>query len=111
MQDQVCESQATEKIGQSRSGDWMHNVVALLDAAIGHLHREHAAHGAIREAASVLRRQVNPLPVEGAAAHDGKERLLAWQVRKVLDYIARQSVGRVVVAVLRDLVGGVEVLL
>ena len=75
----------------------MHDVVALLDAAIGHLHQEHAAHGAILEAASLLRRRVDPQPVEGVA-DDGKERLLAWQARKVLDYIHEHITSRVPVA-------------
>jgi len=103
MQTQVCETQVSPKIGQSRSGDWMHDVVALLDAAIGHLHQEHAAHGAILEAASLLRRRVDPQPAEGAA-DDGKERLLSWQARKVLDYIDRHIISRVVVADLCALV-------
>src|SRR5258708_28993577 len=62
-----------------------------------------AAHGAILEAASLLRRRVDPQPVEGAA-DDGKERLLAWQARKVLDYIDRHITRRVLVADLCPLV-------
>src|SRR6202051_3921706 len=81
----------------------MHHVTALLDAAIGHLNREQAAHGAILQATSLLRRQVDPQPVEGAA-DDGKERLLSWQARKVLDYIDRHIISRVVVADLCALV-------
>jgi transcriptional regulator GlxA family with amidase domain len=81
----------------------MHDVIALLDAAIGHLHQEQAAHGAILEATSLLRRQVDPQPMEGAA-DDGKERLLAWQVRKVLDHIDRHITSRVLVADLCALV-------
>ena len=96
-------SQASQKIGQSRSGDWMRDVIALLDAAIGHLHPEQAAHGAILEATSLLQRQVDPQPVEGAA-DDRKERLLAWQARKVLDYIDRHITIRVRVADLCALV-------
>ena len=96
-------SQASQKIGQSRSGDWMRDVIALLDAAIGHLHPEQAAHGAILEATSLLQRQVDPQPVEGAA-DDGKERLLAWQARKVLDYIDKHIAIRVRVADLCALV-------
>ena len=107
MQTQVCETQASQKIGQSRSGDWMHDVVALLDAAIGHLHHEQAAHGAILEATSLLRRQVDPQPLEGAT-DDGKERLLAWQVRKVLDHIDRHITSRVLVADLCALVSRSE---
>ena len=107
MQTQVCETQVSPKIGQSQSGDWMHDVVALLDAAIGHLHQEHAAHGAILEAASLLRRRVGPQPVEGVA-DDGKERLLAWQARKVLDHIDGHITSRVPVADLCALVGRSE---
>ena len=104
MQTQVWEMQASPKIGQSRSGDWMHHVIALLDAAIGHLHREQAAHGAILEATSLLRRQIDPRPVE-EAAEGSKERLLAWQARKVLDHIDRHINSRVPVADLCALVG------
>jgi AraC-like DNA-binding protein len=44
-----------------------------------------------------LRRQVDPQPGEGAA-DNGKERLLSWQARKVLDYIDRHIISRVLVA-------------
>jgi len=103
VQTQIYETQVNWKIGQSRSGDWMHAVIALLDAAIGHLHQEQVAHGAILEATSLLRRQLDPQPVEGFA-HDGKERLLAWQVRKVLDPIDRHITARLPVADLCALV-------
>ena len=103
MQTQICETQASPKVGQGGSGDWMHDLMALLNAAIGHLHQEQAAHGAILQATSLLRRQVDPQPVEGAA-DDGKERLLSWQARKVLDYIDRHIISRVVVADLCALV-------
>jgi AraC-like DNA-binding protein len=103
MQTQVCETRASEKIGQSRSGNWMHDVIALLDAAIGHLREEQEAHSAILEATSLLRRQVDPQPLEGAAGN-GKERLLAWQARKVLGYIDGHITSRVFVADLCALV-------
>jgi AraC family transcriptional regulator len=103
MQTQAFETQASPKIGQSRSGNWMFDVIALLDSAIGHLCQEQPAHGAILEATSLLRRQVDPQPVDGAA-DDGKERLLAWQARKVLDYIDRHITSRVLVADLCALV-------
>ena len=76
--------------------NWMNDVIALLDAAIGHLHQEQAAHGAILEATSLLRRQLDPRPV-AKAADDGKERLLEWQIRKALDYIDRHLTSRVLV--------------
>ncbi len=100
-------SEASQKIAQSRSGDWIHHVLALLDAAIGHLHPEQAAHGAILEATSLLQRQVDPQPMEGSA-DDDKERLLAWQARKVLDYIDRRIASRVLVADLCALVARSE---
>ena len=103
MQTQVCERYHRQKIGQSRSGDWMHDVIALLDGAIGHLHQEQAAHGAILEATSLLRKQIDPQPAAGAG-DDGKERLLRWQARKVLDYIDRHITRRVLVADLCALV-------
>ena len=81
----------------------MHDVVALLDAAIVHLRQEQPARGAILEATSLLRRQIDPQPAEGAA-EDGKERLLAWQARKVLDYIDGHITSRVLVADLCALV-------
>jgi AraC family transcriptional regulator len=100
MQNQACETQASLKLGQSGLGDWMHEVIALLDAAIGHLRQEQAAHGAILEATSLLRRQVDPRP----AADEGKQCLLAWQARKVLDYIDSHITSRVLVADLCALV-------
>src|SRR3984957_3423888 len=93
MKTQICETQSIQRIGRSRSGSWMHDVIALLDSAIGHFHQEQAAHGAILEATSLLRRQV-----------DGKERLLAWQARKVLDHIDRHITSRVLVSDLCALV-------
>jgi AraC family transcriptional regulator len=103
MQVEVCERQAGLRISQRRSADWVHHVIALLDAAIGQLHHEQAAHGTILEATCLLRRQVDPSPAE-AGADDGKERLLAWQARKVLDHIDRHLTSRVLVADLCALV-------
>jgi AraC family transcriptional regulator len=107
LEETITVSHASPEAGQSRSGDWMHHVLALLDAAIGHLHPEQPARGAILEATSLLQRQVDPQPVE-RAADDGKERLLVWQARKVLDYIDRHITGRVPVADLCALVGRSE---
>ena len=62
MQTQICATQTTPKIGQSQSGDWMVDGSALLPAAISHLDPEQAALGAILEATSLLRRQVDTQP-------------------------------------------------
>src|SRR3984885_5231634 len=103
IEETLAASHASPEVGQSGPGDWMPRVLALLDPAIGHLHPEQPARGAILEATSLLQRQVDPQPVEGAA-DDGKERLLAWQARKVLDYIDRHITSRVLVADLCALV-------
>jgi AraC family transcriptional regulator len=103
MQTQACQMQASPKIGQGRSDDWLHAVLALLDAAMGDLHQQQAAHSAIFEASSLLKRLVDPQPVE-AAVDDRKERLLAWQARKVIDYIDTHISSRVLLADLCGLV-------
>src|ERR1700733_9765200 len=103
MQTQIFETQASPKIGRRPSGDWIYEVIALLHWAFGHLHQAQAAHGAILEATLLLRSQFVPPHAEGAAG-DGKERLLAWQARKVLDYIDRHITSRVLVADLCALV-------
>jgi AraC family transcriptional regulator len=74
----------------------VHHVIALLDSAIGQLGQEEAAHGALLQATSLLRRQMNPQRPEDAS--NGKERLLAWQVRKVVEHIDRHITTRVLVA-------------
>ena len=85
------------------SPEWVRHVIALLDAAIGQLHHEQAAHGTILEATSLLRRQADPTHAP-AGADAGRERLLAWQARKVLDHIDRHVSGRVLIADLCALV-------
>lgn len=63
---------------------------------MGQLHHEEPAHGTLLKATSLLRRQVDPPPAQ-AAKDDGKEQLLAWQARKVLDHIDRHITSRVLV--------------
>ena len=87
----------------ARSHDWVHHVISLLDAAMHQLYRkEQAAHGTILEATSLLRRQIDP--PASPEAPDGRGRLLAWQVRKVRDYIDSHITGPVLVADLCALV-------
>ena len=93
---------AVKRQGANPSHEWVHQVIERLDVAIGQLHHEQAAHGAILEAISLLRRQTDPQPSPGYA-DDGKERLLAWQARKVLDHIDRRIAGRLLVADLSEL--------
>jgi AraC family transcriptional regulator len=97
MQIQVYEKDGGSTIHQSGTPHWAHHVIALLDAAMDQLHHENAAHGALLQATSLLRRQVAP---QGG----GKERLLAWQARKVLEHIDRHVAHRVLIADLCALV-------
>jgi AraC family transcriptional regulator len=94
---------AVSNLGATRSCEWMHQVISLLEAAVGQLHgQEHPAQGTLLEAASLLRRQVHP-PAAGEVP-DGRERLLAWQARKVRDYIDSHITGSILVADLCALV-------
>jgi AraC family transcriptional regulator len=103
MQIDVHEKQRQAFIRHSGSPEWTHQVIALLEGAMGQLHDQQLAHEAILEATLLLRRQVDPRPTQ-EAADGGKERLLAWQVRKVLEHIDRHVKNRVLVADLCALV-------
>ena len=94
---------AVSMITLERSQDWVHHVINLLDAAMHQLYRkEKTAQGAILKATSLLRQQIDPpAPQE---APDGTGRLLAWQARKVRDYIDGHIAGPVLVADLCALV-------
>ena len=97
MDGHLQETLAVSNLGATRSGEWMHRVISLLEAAVGQLHsQEHPAQGSLLEAASLLRQQIHP--PAAAEASDGRERLLAWQARKVRDYIDSHITGPVLVA-------------
>jgi AraC-like DNA-binding protein len=88
---------ASSNLGATRSRQWVHRVISLLEAAVGELHdRQHPAQGALLQAASLLRQQAHP--PAAAQAPDGRGRLLAWQAHKLRDYIDRHIAGRVLVA-------------
>jgi AraC family transcriptional regulator len=103
MQTQLPDLQAGPIINQRGLFGWAHHVLALLDSAIGQLDQEQAAHGTLLQASSLLRRQVHPQPLDEDGS-DGKERLLAWQVRRVVDHIDHHITTRVLVADLCALV-------
>jgi len=103
MQIHANEKDRDPTIGRSAPPHWAHHVLALLDAAMGQLHHEQAARGSILQATSLLRRQVDP-QVSQEDAGDGRERLLAWQARKVLEHIDRHVAHRVRIADLCALV-------
>jgi AraC family transcriptional regulator len=81
----------------SESRKWVHHVIDLLDVAARQLpDEERAARCTILEAACFLRKQVDPrvaLPLP-----DGRASLLAWQARKVRDYIDAHIADPILVA-------------
>jgi AraC family transcriptional regulator len=97
MDGHLGEALAVSNLGSTRSREWMHRVITLVEAALGQLHHQvHPAQGTLLEAASLLRQQIDPpAPQE---APDGRGCLLAWQVRKVRDYIDSHIAGTVLVA-------------
>jgi AraC family transcriptional regulator len=97
------ETLAVSKLGAARSREWMHRVISLLEAAVDQLHNQvHPAQGTLLEATSLLRQQIDSPAARGVPTERG--RLLAWQARKVRDYIDSHITGPVLVADLCALV-------
>jgi AraC family transcriptional regulator len=94
---------AASTLGETRSREWAHRMMGLLEAAVGQLHDlEHPAQDTLLEAASLLRLQIRPPLAEDAP--DGRGRLPEWQARKVREYIDGHITGPVPVADLCALV-------
>ena len=88
---------AIAKLSARRSREWVRQVLILLDEAVQQLQpSEEVAQGTILEATSLLRKQIDSEPAPKLP--DGAGRLLAWQARKVRDYIDRHISGPVLVA-------------
>lgn len=87
-----------------RSREWVPPVIALLDAALSQLQpdEQQAAQGTLRKATSLLRALLDSDPGKAVAHPSG--RLLAWQVRRVRDYIDSHIASRLLVADLVALV-------
>jgi AraC family transcriptional regulator len=97
MDGHLGEKLAISNLGTTRSRAWILRVISLLEAAVGQLHdQEHTAQGTVRKAASLLRQQFDPPATREIP--DGRGRLLAWQVRKVRDYIDGHITGPILVA-------------
>ncbi len=80
------ERPSVSQIALGRSQDWVHHVISLLDAAMRQLYREEkTAEWTILKAASLLRQRIDPPAPLGP--DDSRGRLLAWQARKVRNYI------------------------
>jgi AraC-like DNA-binding protein len=78
-----------------RGGSWIQSVIGLLDGATQRLESsKEAAQSAIEQATSLLQEQMRPHSREGSRASGG---LLAWQVRKVREYVDAHIAGRVLV--------------
>ena len=103
MEGRLEETVGISKLGATRPHEWMHHVITLLEAAVGQLHDQgHPAQGALLEAASLLRQQVHPIAAR--EVRDGSGSLLAWQARKVRDYVDSHITGPVLVGGLCALV-------
>ena len=95
------------RLSARRTGDWVHRALKLLDEAARQLQRgDVAAHGAVLQATSLLRKQIDPEARQELP--EGTGRLLAWQARKVLDYIDGHIAGPVLVADLCALISRSE---
>jgi AraC family transcriptional regulator len=98
------EAVSTSKPGTTRLRESMRRVIRLLETAVGQLHDlKHPAQGTVIEAALLLRQQIHPLPTGEIPSARGH--LLAWQVRKVHDYIESHIAEPLLVA---DLCGVVQ---
>jgi AraC family transcriptional regulator len=103
MDGHLQESLAVSSLGATRSREWMHRVISLLEAAVGQLQNQvHPAQGTLLEATSLLRQQIDPPAAR--AVPDRRQHLLAWQARKVRDYIDSHITRPVLVADLCALV-------
>jgi AraC family transcriptional regulator len=97
MDGQLKATLLASNFGATRSREWMQRVITLLEAALGQLrHRAHPAQGALLQATSLLRQQIEPLGASEASRATGH--MLAWQARKVRDYIESHITGPVLVA-------------
>jgi AraC family transcriptional regulator len=98
----VAGTAAGSEDGAAQSHEWVRPIIALLDAAVCQIDHEQAVHGTIAQAASLLRKQITSQVAE-SNSHE-RERLIAWQARKVRDYIDGHISGRILVSDLCALV-------
>jgi AraC family transcriptional regulator len=104
---QLAEALVDATVGAGRSHQWMHQVITLLDEAVRQLREdEPAAQGTILLATSLLQKQIDPHRAQKVPVGSG--RLLAWQARKVRDYIDAHITDRLLVAELGAVLGQSE---
>jgi AraC family transcriptional regulator len=82
MEDQVDNALTETYSSAPRTREWVHHVISLLESAVAQVH---PAQSALLEAAFLLRLQIE-VPT-AKTVPDDTGRLLAWQARKVRDYI------------------------
>jgi AraC-like DNA-binding protein len=87
---------AISELSTTGPREWVQRVITLLDAAVGELNRDHSAKDTILQAASLLREQTDSQAAAGAINEAG--RLLAWQARKVREYVDGHIAGPLRVA-------------
>jgi AraC family transcriptional regulator len=88
---------AIGRVGASRPREWVRDVLSLLDKAVRQLQpSEEVAYGTLVKATSLLRKQFDAEPARELP--DEGVRLLAWQARRVSDYIDGHIGGPVLVA-------------
>lgn len=93
MDSQAGETFAAATNPIEHGGSWLHSVIGLLDVATQQLESsKEAAQSAIEQATSLLHEQMRPHSRKGSRASGG---LLAWQVRKVQEYVDAHIAGRV----------------
>jgi AraC family transcriptional regulator len=81
----VGETAASSQVAAAHSHEWVRHVIALLDTAVCGLDHEQAVHGTIVHAVSLLRKQIDSQDAERNSDEGG--RLIAWQARRVRDYV------------------------
>ena len=95
MDSQAGETFAVATNPIDRCDSWIQSVIGLLDVATQQLESsKEAAQSAIEQATSLLQEQMRPHSRGGSRASGG---LLAWQVRKVREYVDAHIEGRVLV--------------
>jgi AraC family transcriptional regulator len=93
---QAGESFAVATNPIDHGGSWIQSVIGLLDVATQQLESStEAAHSAIEQATTLLQERMRPHSRVGSRSSDG---LLAWQVRKVQEYVDAHIAGRVLVS-------------
>jgi hypothetical protein len=81
----VGEAPGGSHFGATQSHKRVHPVIALLHAAVGQLDHREAAHGTLLEAASLLRKHIDPEVAQAAPDKTGGSR--TWQARKVCAHL------------------------